>query len=103
MNPKVIANRIIKSMQDFPDKWKLLRQGQRLWAKHEAGIDVALEGGYWVDINDQNSLKSTGAPLALGWWQHRRVRAAAKALAREKMARILDRHELLGKVLGGDQ
>ena len=99
MKPVTIADRIIKSLEDFPDKWKLARNNNRLWANHEAGIDIALEGSYWVDIHDQPSLKKTGAPLALGWWQHRRVRAAGKALMREKMARVLDRHELLGSGL----
>jgi hypothetical protein len=51
MKPVTIADRIIKSLEDFPDKWKLARNNNRLWANHEAGIDIALEGSYWVDIH----------------------------------------------------
>jgi hypothetical protein len=83
-------------MQNHPDKWRLERENSsRLFLKHDAQIDVAVEGSYWVDINDEDTLKNCGAPLTLGWWQHHRVRQAGKALMREKMMRILDRHELL--------
>lgn len=95
MEPKIIADRIIKSMQEYPDKWRLEREGGKLWAKHVAKIDVGLEGGYWIDINDDHTLQECGAPISLGFWQHRRVRQAGQALIREKIMRILDRNELL--------
>jgi len=64
-----VTQRLLDSMASHPEMWKIFRLDHRLWLRHEtARIDVAVEGSYWVDINDNDTLKKDGAPLRLGWW-----------------------------------
>jgi len=99
MKSQKITNRIISSMIEDPDKWKLYRKRVRLWASHSAGIDVACEGGYWVDISERGrpELGTRGAPASLSWWDQLKIRKATKQLIREKLHRLIDRNELFNE------
>ena len=97
MNPKELTDRLIKSMEEEPDSWRVVRDG-RIYLRHKSGIDVACEGSYYVDIKTDTTIKGErhhGAEVSLGFWNHRSLRVAAKDLLREKTMRMIDRNELL--------
>lgn len=95
MDSSTISKQIIHSMQTDPDSWTGHSVGATKYLRSKAGIDVAVSSSYYVDLKDRGVFFR----LDLGFWDHMKIREAAKALLREKTMRALERYE--AKLLPG--
>ena len=81
MKSKELVNRIIQSMEEHPDSWKV------------TDTDYIKKGNIKVRVIKYNWIRLDGNLVVLSWWHGGRLRRAAQKLLMEKAFRALDRSE----------